>query len=101
MKITKDDLMFVSDQGIITEQQAAKIWDVLTTQKKNTPKFDAIHVAYYFGTFIIMSAMGWFMNDAWNKFGGGALAAIATVYGLCFVFAGRYFWFREKLKVRR
>lgn len=99
MKITKDDLMFVSDQGIITEQQVSKIWDILTTQKKDSPKFDVIHVAYYFGTFIIMSAMGWFINDAWNKFGGGALAAIAIVYGLCFVFAGKYFWFRENLKV--
>jgi len=99
MKITKDDLMLVSDQGVITEQQVLQIWDILTTQKKDSLKFDIIHVAYYFGAFIIMSAMGWFMNDAWNKFGGGALAAIAILYGLCFVIAGRHFWFRENLKV--
>ena len=46
-----------------------------------------------------MSAMGWFMNDVWNKFGGGALVAIATMYAIGFVLAGRHFWFREGLKV--
>jgi len=66
---------------------------------KDSPKFDIVHVAYYFGAFIIMSAMGWFMNDAWNKFGGGSLVAIATMYAIGFVLAGRHFWFREGLKV--
>lgn len=99
MKITKDDLMIASNQGVITEQQVSKIWDLLAARKKDSPKFDIVHAAYYFGAFIIMSAMGWFMNDAWNKFGGGALAVIATLYGLGFIFAGRHLWFREDLKV--
>lgn len=99
MKITKDDLMLVSDQGVITEQQALQIWDILTTRKQDSPKFDLVHVAYYFAAFVIMSAMGWFMNDAWNKFGGGALAVIATLYGLGFALAGRHLWFRENLRV--
>ncbi len=99
MKITKDDLMLVSNQGVITEQQALQIWNILTTQKKDSPKFDLVHVAYYFGAFIIMSAMGWFMNDAWNKFGGGTLTVIATLYGIGFILAGSYLWFRANLTV--
>ncbi len=99
MEITKKDLLLVSNEGVITPQQASQIWDILNIQKKDLPKFDIVHVAYYFGAFIIMSAMGWFMNDAWDKFGGGALAAIATLYALGFILAGRHFWFREGLKV--
>jgi len=99
MKITKNDLLSASNEGVITSQQASQVWDFLSAQKKDAPKFDIVHVAYYFGAFIIMSAMGWFMNDAWNEFGGGGLAAIATLYALGFVLAGRHFWFREGLKV--
>jgi hypothetical protein len=98
MKITKDDLLLVSEQGVISEQQASQVWDILTTRKKDSPKFDIVHVAYYFGAFIIMSAMGWFMNDAWNEFGGGGLTAIATIYAIAFILAGRHFWFREGLR---
>jgi hypothetical protein len=99
MKITQDDLFFASKQGVITHQQASQIWDLLNSMKKNHARFDFVHVAYYFGALIIMSAMGWFMNDAWGKFGGGALAAIATIYGLGFILAGRLLGRRAGLRV--
>ena len=45
MKITKDDLLLISKEDVITTQQASQIWDILTTQKKDSPKFDIVHVA--------------------------------------------------------
>jgi len=99
MKITQDDLLESAEQGIISQQQALQLWETLSGRKKDVPKFDIVNVAYYFGAFIIMSAMGWFMNDAWNRFGGGALSAIAILYAIGFIFAGRWFWFHEEMKV--
>jgi hypothetical protein len=99
MKISKDDLLWVAKQEIISEGQAFQIWEALNARKQHAPKFDIVHVAYYFGAFIIMAAMGWFMNDAWNRFGGSALTVVAVIYGSGFIFAGRRFWFRDGLKV--
>jgi hypothetical protein len=99
MTISKDDLLWTAQRGIISEEQAFQIWEALNVRRKDAPTFDIVHVAYYFGAFIIMAAMGWFMNDAWNRFGGGALAVIAVIYGSGFIFAGRRFWFRDDLKV--
>jgi len=46
-----------------------------------------------------MSAMGWFMNDAWNRFGGGVLATIAVLYAAVFLIMGRRLWYGLGLKV--
>ena len=99
MKIDKADLRWTSETGIITPAQADQVWDALKARQKDTPRMDIVHVAYYFGAFIIMSAMGWFMNDAWNRFGGGVLAAIAVLYAAVFLIMGRRLWYGLGLKV--
>lgn len=42
--------------------------------------------------------MGWFMNLAWERFGGLGIFTIASIYALGFILAGRHFWFREDFK---
>jgi len=99
MKIDKEDLQWASETGIITPAQADQVWDALKARQKDTPRMDIVHVAYDFGAFIIMSAMGWFMNDAWNRFGGDVLAAIAVLYAAVFLIVGRRLWYGLGLKV--
>ena len=66
MKIDKEDLQWTSVSGIITAEQADQLWDALKARRQDMPRMDIVHVAYYLRAFIIMSAMGWFMNDAWK-----------------------------------
>ncbi len=72
---------------------------MLEAHYKERPRFDLPHVAYYFGALIVISAMGWFMTEAWEKFGGGGIFIISTVYALCFVLAGRMLWHQQGLKI--
>ena len=99
MKIDKEDLRKASETGLITPAQTDQIWDALQARRKDMPRMDIVHVADYFGAFIIMSAMGWFMNDAWNHFGGGVLATIAVLYAAVFLIAGRRLWYGLGFKV--
>lgn len=99
MKLSKDDLLWSAEQGLITKEQALQLWEALRGRRQKEPSFDLTHVLYYLGAFIVMGALGWFMNDAWNRLGGGALAALACAYGLAFILAGRRLWFGQGLLV--
>ncbi len=60
-------------------------------------RFDAAHVAYYFGALLVIGAMGWFMSTAWEALGGGGIFVIAATYAVCFWLAGQTLWDRNGL----
>jgi hypothetical protein len=99
MKISKDDLDWAASKGLISPEQAENLWKVFESRSATTSKFDLAHVAYYLGALIVISAMGWFMTLAWERFGGGGIFAISVAYALCFILAGRTLWCNENLKV--
>ena len=86
-------------EGIVSRQQADRLWAHLETRDAGRPRFDLPHVAYYLGAMIVISAMGWFMTEAWERFGGGGIFLIAATYGVCFALAGRTLWFNQGLKI--
>lgn len=88
MKITRDDLSRAAE-GLISHQQVEKLWEALGRITGGAQRFDAAHVAYYFGGLIVIGAMGWFVSTAWESFGGVGLFLIALAYAVCFVLAGR------------
>jgi hypothetical protein len=94
MNISRDDLHRAAGEAGLTTTQADAVWRSLEAQaaRSTRPRFDVAHVAYYLGALIVMGAMGWFMNKAWNALGGPGLTAIATCYAGCFVLAGRTLW---------
>ena len=99
MKITKTDLEWAAAQQILTPEQADALWTALDGRSSDRPRFDAAHVAYYFGALIVIGAMGWFMTRAWESVGGFGLFAIALAYATAFVLTGRTLWDRERLIV--
>ena len=99
MRITKSDLEWAERQGVLAPQQAGVLWDALLSHSPERPRFDAPHVAYYFGALIVIGAMGWFMTTAWEQLGGVGLFAIALAYAAAFVLTGRTLWERERLIV--
>lgn len=86
-------------EGILSKEQADKLWSVLELRYAERPKFDLPHMAYHFGALIVISAMGWFMTEAWERLGGGGIFIISTIYAVCFVLAGRTLWYKQELKI--
>lgn len=98
MKISKEAFQRASS-GLISNEQADSIWRALEGNDRDRPKFDLANIAYYFGAMIVISAMGWFMSQAWEQFGGGGILIISTIYAICFILTGRTLWQKEDLKI--
>lgn len=99
MDVSKQDLDWAAAQGLISPQQADALWRALEGRAAGRGRFDLVHFVYYFGAFVVISAMGWFMTQAWERFGGGGIFLIAVAYAACFTLAGSMLWFRQNLRV--
>jgi hypothetical protein len=92
MTLSWDDLQAAVADGVLTADQAARLWDSVAPRSASRPRFDAAHVAYYAGALIVLSAMGWFITEAWDSLDGLGLAAIAGAYATAFWLAGETLW---------
>jgi hypothetical protein len=99
MHISRKDLDWAVTQGLISAEQAEALWAAFEKRAGERPRFDLATVSYYFGALIVISAMGWFMTEAWERFGGGGIFLIATIYGVCFVLAGKGLWAKPGLRI--
>src|SRR2546428_11668752 len=100
VEISTQDVEWARAQGLISAAQVEPFWAALEGRARGRARFDLPHVTYYFGALVVMSAMGWFVNRAWERFGGAGLLLIAVVYALCFSLAGHRLWVRQRLRVR-
>ena len=57
MQLNKKDLEAAAKAGIITDQQATKVWSFFQKQHKDTPQFQFAHVLYYFGGMLAIAAV--------------------------------------------
>lgn len=86
-----------ASEGVVAPEQAEAIWGALVRGAPRS-RFDLPNVAYYFGALVVISAMGWFMTEAWERFGGAGILAISLAYAGAFVAAGRSLWRRGGLR---
>jgi len=91
MNLNRAMLKDAVDNGLLSSDQAEKLWEFVLQRGRDTPSFRFTHVLYYFGGLIAIGAMTLFMNVGWEAFGGWGLFVIALVYGV----AG--LWFTEYL----
>ena len=89
LKIGKDDLERASELGIISHTEVDPLWEHLTTSSASHPSFTGVNVAYYFGAFIVISAMTWFATEAFANFSSSGLMFIAVAYFLGFYLVGK------------
>jgi hypothetical protein len=99
--ISQDELRRVATTSGLSIDQADRLWHALQSSSADSekPKFDAANVAYYLGALIVIGAMGWFMNKAWEGLGGLGLFTAAACYAVCFILAGRILWKKPALRV--
>lgn len=94
MHIKRQDLDQAVKAGVIEEALANKLWSFLASGEgiASRPGFDLTNLLWYAGALIVILAMGLFSTEAFNRWGGGALAVTALIYGAVFAYAGEYFW---------
>lgn len=102
MQYSVDDLRAASSAGVLTPAQLDSLLAFLGTRPAATqatgPKFDLVHVLWYAGALIVISAMGLFSTLAFSQMGGRALALTALVYAALFAWAGDHLWSVRKLQ---
>jgi len=99
MKLAKADFDWASTEGLISTDQADALWTAFERRVQDRPAFDLVHIIYYVGALIVLSAMTWFMTEAWERFGGGGIFLSSAVYAWCFVVIGRRFWHKPGLRI--
>ncbi len=77
MQVEHKDLSAAVTSNIITKEQADKLWDYWTESKKDTPSFRFVHLLYYLGGMIAISAVTIYVTNAWDRFQGFPLLFLA------------------------
>jgi hypothetical protein len=88
LPISREDLDRAADDGMISPKQADDLWNRFAKSFQDKPQFDLAHVAYYFGTLVVLIALGWFMGQMWDSLGGMGLLLTSLCYSLAFVLVG-------------
>jgi hypothetical protein len=100
MSYSNDDLRAASSAGIISADQLQRLLTFLQMRPSAAPtgpKFDVVHLLWYAGALIVITAMGLFSTLAFSQMGGWALTATALIYAALFASAGHYLWAVKKL----
>jgi hypothetical protein len=98
MKLTKELLFREADSAGIPADQTQQLWTRLTVTE-GQQRFDALHVASYFGGMIVIGAMTFFFSLASERVGGAGILALALTYGCIFGFLGPHLFHARKLYV--
>ena len=103
MRFSSDDLRAATAAGAIDSKQLEALLSFLATRQPAlpaaAPKFDVVHVLWYLGALVVISAMGMFSTLAFSQMGGQALAATALVYAALFGGVGHYLWAVRRLRI--
>lgn len=99
MNISRKDLDWAVAEGVLSHAQASELWKRLESRLGQQPRFSAVHVAYYFGAMIVISAMAWFMTLGWESLGGAGIFGISAAYAMCFCLAARTLGRQESLQI--
>ncbi|MDB5504234.1 MAG: hypothetical protein JWR89_4136 [Tardiphaga sp.] len=84
MRYSTEDLRAAAAAGVLPSDQLEALLGFLGTRPSEAPpagpKFDVVHLLWYAGALVVISAMGLFSTLAFSKMGGPALTATAVVY---------------------
>jgi hypothetical protein len=97
------DLDAAAEAGVISSDQLQALQAFLATRRQpDRPAagsaFDIVHLLWYAGALVVISAMGLFTTLAFSAMGGPALTATALIYAVLFGWAGHYLWHTKKLR---
>ena len=89
LNMSKEDLEWATQEGLITQAQAEKLWNALVkqhTERSQLPQFDLTHLFWYAGTVLVFLAIGWFCIEMGLYFLPFAFFLTSTAFFLSFFF---------------
>lgn len=95
-----DDLAAARDAGIIDGATHLELVKFLADRSEKSPptlpdqRYDLVHLLWYAGALIVLSAMGLFSTMAFGIWGDYALLTTALIYAALFFFCGSLLWRR-------
>ena len=95
----KNEFKKIAENYGIDAELTEKMWKDICALYDSKTKFSFTNVLYYFGAMIIIGAMGWFMNSAWEAFGGWGIMLTSLLYQTVFFIAGGKLWRNERLRI--
>ena len=98
LKLKKEDLKWASEKGLLHSDQIDPLWSALESKPGVKSKFELTNVIYYSGALLIIFGMGWFMNEAWDKAGAGALFTLGVLYVSVFSCMAYYLYHKKNLE---
>lgn len=99
MELNRGLLKDATQKGLLSEQQAERLWQFLREHEKDTPSFRFTHILYYLGGLIAIGAMSLFMTLGWERFGGWGLFSIALAYAAAGIWLTEFFLNRRRLAI--
>ncbi|WP_020681021.1 hypothetical protein [Marinobacterium rhizophilum] len=99
MELNRRILKEATENGLIGEQQAERLWEFVNERNRDTPSFRTTHILYYLGGLIAIGAMSLFMTLGWERFGGWGLFFIALVYAATGLWLTEHFLNRKHLPI--
>jgi hypothetical protein len=87
MHIEHRDVTAAAEAGLITNEQAEKLWLFWLSQQNEVVRFRFIHILYYLGGMLAISAVTLFVTNAWDNMKGYPL----LILSLCLMVIGFYF----------
>lgn len=99
MELNRSTLKNASAAGLISAQQVERLWEFLSEQANETPRFSFTNVLYYLGGLIAIGAMSLFMILGWERFGGWGLFFIALAYAGAGLGLTEFFLNRSRLPI--
>lgn len=92
--VGKSDLVAAANSGAMATQDVDSLWNALeeSTQEADSKSFDIAQLLWYAGGALVMLAMGWFMERAWEA------QSHITVLALCLGYTAAFCGLGFKLK---
>lgn len=98
MLIEYKDLVAAVTSKIISREQADQLWNYWAESKKDTPSFRFVHLLYYLGGMIAISAVTIYVTNAWERFQGFPLLFLALAL-LLFGLSVTHKFLEKKLRI--
>jgi len=99
IKIDEEQLQTAVAGAGLSREIGQRLWSELSTATESEPRFEAAHVAYYFGALLVIGAMGWFMTTGWDTFAGWQLFAISAGYAAVFLAVAWRLWPKPMFRI--
>lgn len=98
MNISKEGIEKAVKAGILSKEQASKLWAFWDKEQEHIPSFKFAHVMYYFGGFLAISAVTLLVTQAWDTLKGVPLFILSSLL-IYLGFALTHYFLNKKLPI--